>query len=370
MIGQHAGLARISLRPLKGARRPTLRSFCYLVPHICRSQQMWDSTVLLVLLLALLLGCKRSGGSEQVVMGDVPSGGSPSARWQPTAADFVIPKDAAPAPRVDGKRAMQYVRETVGFGSRPIGSPAHQKLEAYIHQKLSAAHVTGADDAFTAQTAAGSYPMRNIIARFPGKKDGIIVVAGHYDTNLPLPKTYVGANDGGSSTGLLLELADVLRGRPLEGYSVWLVWLDGEEATVKWTDTDSLYGSRHLAQLWQQDGTAKKIKAFLLLDMVGDADLNIDRDLNSTVWLEDLVRDAATRLGYQSHFFARQIAVEDDHLPFAKIGVPVADLIDFDYGYDNVFHHTTQDTLDKLSPASLQIVGDTVLETIRALDAH
>ena len=139
--------------------------------------------------------------------------------------------------------------------------------------------------------------MRNIIAKFPGKKDGIIVVAGHYDTNLPLPKTYVGANDGGSSTGLLLELADVLRGKQLEGYSVWLVWLDGEEATVHWTDTDSLYGSRHLAQLWQQDGTAKKIKAFLLLDMVGDADLNIDRDLNSTVWLEDLVRDAATRSG-------------------------------------------------------------------------
>ena len=357
MIGQHAGLARISPRPLKGARRKTLRSFC-------------RPATLLVLVVALLLGCKRTGGSEQVVMGDVPSGGSPSARWQPTAADFVIPKDAAPAPRVDGKRAMQYVRETVGFGSRPIGSPAHQKLEAYIHQKLSAAHVTVAEDAFTAQTAAGPYPMRNIIAKLPGKKDGIIVVAGHYDTNLPLPKAYVGANDGGSSTGLLLELADVLRGRPLEGYSVWLVWLDGEEATVQWTDTDSLYGSRHLAQLWQQDGTAKKIKAFLLLDMVGDADLNIDRDLNSTVWLEDLVRDAATRLGYQSHFFARQIAVEDDHLPFAKIGVPVVDLIDFNFGYDNVFHHTTQDTLDKLSPASLQIVGDTVLETIRALDAH
>jgi Zn-dependent M28 family amino/carboxypeptidase len=265
---------------------------------------------------------------------------------------------------------MQYVREAVAFGSRPIGSAAHQKLEAYIHQTLIAKHVAVADDAFSAQTAAGTYPIRNIIAKLPGKKDGIVVVAGHYDTNLPLPRSYVGANDGGSSTGLLLELAEVLRGRQLEGYSVWLVWLDGEEATVKWTDTDSLYGSRHLAQLWQQDGTAKKIKAFLLLDMIGDADLNIDRDLNSTVWLEDLVRDAATRLGYQSHFFARQIAVEDDHLPFAKLGIPVADLIDFDYGYDNVFWHTPQDTLDKLSPTSLQIVGDTVLETIRALDTH
>ena len=340
MTGQDTGRARISPMPVsfsegrKRARRPTLCSFC------------------------------------RPALGDAPSGGSSSARWQPVAADFVLPKDAPAAPRVDGKRAMQYVRETVGFGSRPIGSAAHHKLEAYIQQKLTAGHVAVADDAFTAQTAAGPYPIRNIIAKLPGKKDGIIVVAGHYDTNLPLPKSYVGANDGGSSTGLLLELAEVLRGRQLEGYSVWLVWLDGEEATVTWTDTDSLYGSRHLAQLWQQDGTAKKIKAFLLLDMVGDADLNIDRDLNSTAWLEDLVRDASARLGYQSHFFARQISIEDDHLPFAKIGVPVVDLIDFDYGYDNVFHHTPQDTLDKLSPNSLQIVGDTVLETIRALDAH
>jgi Zn-dependent M28 family amino/carboxypeptidase len=161
-----------------------------------------------------------------------------------------------------------------------------------------------------------------------------------------------------------------LKSQPMEGYSVWLAWLDGEEATVSWSGSDSLYGSRHLAQLWQQDGTLKRIKAFLLLDMVGDADLNIDRDANSTIWLEQLVYNSATRLGYQSHFFARQIAVEDDHLPFAKLGVPVADLIDFDYGYNNVFHHTPEDTLDKLSPSSLGIVGDVVLETVRAINAH
>ena len=268
MIRQDIRRGRILLRAvnlLKSSRS---------VPRAC----FWLALGL-VLMALLFAGCKSTGKAEQpVVMGDVPSGGSTSARWQPVAADFVMPKDAAPAPRVDGKRAMQYVRETVAFGSRPIGSPAHRQVEDYIHQKLAAWHVAAVDDAFTAQTAAGVYPMRNIIAKIPGNKDGIIVVAGHYDTNLPLPKTYVGANDGGSSTGLLLEMADVLRGKQLQGYSVWLVWLDGEEATVHWTDTDSLYGSRHLAQLWQQDGTAKKIKAFLLLDMVGDADLNIDRD--------------------------------------------------------------------------------------------
>jgi glutaminyl-peptide cyclotransferase len=321
-----------------------------------------------LLMVFALLACKRD--SNQVVLGDVPSGPPSAQPWQPTAADFTIPANAPPAPRVDGKRAMSYVREVVAFGSRPIGSEAHGKLEAYIHRKLAADHAEVVDDSFTAKTAAGPYPIRNIIAKFPGTKDGIIVIAGHYDTNLPLPKSYVGANDGGSSTGLPLEIADVLKGKRLEGYSVWLVWIDGEEATVSWTDADSLYGSKHLAQLWQQDGTAKKIKAFLLLDMIGDADLNIDRDTNSTGWLEDVVYAAASRLGYQSHFFSRQLGMEDDHMPFAKIGVPVADLIDFDYGYNNVFHHTPQDTLDKLSPASLQIVGDTVLETVRAINAH
>ena len=180
---------------------------------------------------------------------------------------------------------------------------------------------------------------------------------------------YVGANDGGSSTGLLLELADQLRGKKREGYSVWLLWTDGEEAVRSWTDTDSVYGARHLAEVWEKDGTLKKIKAFLLADMIGDADLNIEHDADSTPWLENLVYQAATRLGYQSHFFGRKNAVGDDHGPFMQRGVPCADLIDFDYGYDNVFWHTPQDTLDKLSPTSLQIVGSVILETVRMLDA-
>jgi len=133
-------------------------------------------------------------------------------------------------------------------------------------------------------------------------------------------------------------------------------------------DPESLYGVRHLAQKWQDDGTIKKIKAFLLEDMIGDADLNIEHEENSTPWLEDLIYQSATRRGYQSHFFGRTIPIDDDHLPFVQRGVPSADLIDLDYGYGNVFHHTTQDTLDKLSPKSLEIVGTVTLETVRALD--
>lgn len=263
-------------------------------------------------------------------------------------------------------RAMQYTRAVVAFGPRPLGSANHKKLENYILAHLRNDHFE--DDAFTADTPEGKFPVRNIIAKFPGTREGVIVIAGHYDTNYPLRDTgYVGANDGGSSTAILLELANQLRGKTRQGYSVWLLWTDGEEAVKNWTATDSLYGVRHLADKWQKDGTLQNIKAFLLADMIGDADLNVDRDANSTPWLEDMVYQAATQLGYQSHFFARTIPIEDDHLPFVERGVPSADLIDLDYGYGNVFHHTPQDTMDRLSPKSIEIVGKVILETVRML---
>jgi glutaminyl-peptide cyclotransferase len=276
-----------------------------------------------------------------------------------------VPSAAAGELHINAARAMQYVREVVAFGPRPIGSEAHKKLEAYLVAHLKG--VTVEHDDFTAATPDGSFPVHNITAKFPGTKPGAVVIATHYDTLMHV-KDFVGANDGGSGTGLLLEVGNQLRGAKRNGYSVWLVWLDGEEAVRQWSDTDSLYGSRHLAAKWRNDGTMSQVKVFLLADMVGDADLNIDRDQNSTPWLEDLVLLAASNLGYQSHFFARTGEILDDHLPFAKAGVPVADLIDFNYGYNNVFWHTPQDTPDKLSPKSLQITGDVLLETVRLLE--
>ncbi len=262
---------------------------------------------------------------------------------------------------------MQYVKEIVALGPRPIGSANHKKVEDYITSHLKGDVVE--DDAFTADTVEGKFPVRNIIAKYPGTKDGIIVIASHYDTNYPLRNTsFIGANDGAATSALLLEFANQLRGRKRDGYSVWLLWTDAEEAVKTWSDTDSVYGTRHLAQKWQQDGTAKQIKAFLLADMIGDADLDIDRDTNSTPWVESVVYEAATRAGYQSHFFARTNTVSDDHLPFMSIGVPCADIIDINYGYNNVFHHTVQDTLDKLSTKSLEISGIVILEAVRILD--
>ena len=294
------------------------------------------------------------------------SAASPAPAQNVNASD--LSPISGPPPAFNADRAMQYVKQIVALGPRPIGSENHKKVEKYI-----LAHLKGDDveqDSFDVHPTEGTFPVRNIIAKFPGARDGIIVIASHYDTNWPLRNTsYIGANDGASSSALLLEIANQLRGKKLEGYSVWLLWDDAEESMkLPWDDPESLYGVRHLADKWQADGTLKKIKAFLLEDMIGDADLNIEHDTNSTAWLEDLILKAATQLGYQSHFFARTMGVTDDHIPFVQHGVPSADLIDFDYGYNDVFHHTSDDTVDKLSPNSLKIVGTVTLETIRLIN--
>jgi len=282
----------------------------------------------------------------------------------PASAPAALPDST---PLVSGERAMQYTKDVAAFGPRYLGSPGHAKVEAFLRAQLKGDNLV--EDTFTQATPAGRFRMTNFIARFPGAKPGVIVISGHYDT-LYGRKDFVGANDGGSSTGLLLELARQLHGKKNDGYSIWLVWFDGEEAVRQWSATDSLYGSRHLARKWAKDGAINKIKAFLLLDMIGDANLTIEREANSTPWLEDVLYEAAMRLGDQSHFFARTIPIEDDHLPFKRLGVPVADLIDFDYGPGNAYWHTPQDTLDKLSPKSLEIVGSVVMETIRLLNQH
>jgi glutaminyl-peptide cyclotransferase len=335
-----------------------------------KSRKIIDKRIALrILLLSIaiaLVACDQDRDAAPVKAQTQPAA---QAAGLPTK--LTLPPDSGPPPIFDSARAMQYVREMVAFGPRPIDSANHKKVEDYITSRLKGDAVE--DDVFTAETPVGKFPVRNIIAKFAGTRDGIILIASHYDTNYPLRNTsYIGANDGASSSALLLEIANQLRGKKRDGYSVWLVWDDAEEAMKPETelafDKDSLYGIRHLAEKWQNDGTLKKVKAFLLADMIGDAELNIDRDQNSTPWLEDIVYQAASRLGYQSHFFARDNQVTDDHIPFMQRGVPCADLIDFDYGYNNVFWHTPQDTVDKLSPKSLEIAGTTILETVSILD--
>jgi Zn-dependent M28 family amino/carboxypeptidase len=188
-------------------------------------------------------------------------------------------------------------------------------------------------------------------------------VTGHFDTKLFPGRKFVGANDGGSSTGLLLELVHVLS-QTDHADDIYVVFFDGEEATGEWTDTDSVYGSRHLAYKWKADGTLGKLKALINVDMIGDKSLDVLIEENSTVSLRKLVWDTAAELGYKKYFLDEGEKVDDDHLPFLKLGVPSLDLIDFNYDP----WHKDSDTMDKLSPKSLEIVGSVVVASVRKID--
>lgn len=269
-----------------------------------------------------------------------------------------------------GKDALEQANRVIALGPRPCGSEAHQRTEALIVDKLISSGVAVDQNHFTAKTPNGSVAMNNIIGRIPGHGGGsprTIILATHYDTKLVRDFRFVGANDGGSGTGLLMALAPLLVKKNYR-HNIWLVFLDGEEAFREWTATDSLYGSRQLAAELKTRGTAPQVGAFILLDMIGDADLGVLQDSNSTPWLRDLVWKTAARLGYSKNFLGTGTAMEDDHIPFVKAGIPSVDLIDFDYGPNHSYWHTVYDTADKLSAQSLQIVGDVVLETLSELD--
>ena len=284
---------------------------------------------------------------------------------------FLLGVECRAQAHFDGARAYEYARQFAAIGPRWPTGPGHIKAEAFLRDHFRRAHDQVEEDTFTANTPIGPVPMRNFIVRYPGKKNGVIVLASHYETNYPLRNiNFVGANDGAATTGLLMTIGDRMHaatsgGRKLDGYSVWLVFFDGEEAINSWSRSDSTYGSRHLAAKWGRDGTLAQIKAFILADMIGDKDLDIQRETSSTGWLVALAGQAAKKFGYERYFFQRDMPVEDDHLAFVERGVPSIDVIDLDYGPGNSYHHTAQDTMDKVSARSLTIVGDVFMEMIR-----
>lgn len=272
----------------------------------------------------------------------------------------------AAVPPVSGEKAMEHVRAQVAFGPRPPGSAALEKCRAYITDQLRGYGYEVQVDEFEAVTPYGGKVMKNLIARKGTPSRGVVALASHYDTKLMEGIEFVGANDPGSSAGLLIELARVLseeRGT----LDYWFVFLDGEEAFVDWSTFDSTYGSRHLAKRWQQDGTAGRIRALILLDMIGDRNLDILKESHSTRWLSDLVWETAAKTGLQGILSKYAGAVEDDHLPFLEAGIPSVDIIDLNYGPGNSFHHTTADTLDKVSPESMEKVGRLVLAVLGEL---
>jgi len=278
------------------------------------------------------------------------------------ASVFFLPVSGR-AKTFSGAEALGYTKRAVDLGPRPDGSPAIAKLRTILKTELASRGCEIISDKFIAASPAGPVPMENIIAKFPGKSGRAIAVTGHYDT-LRMPR-FVGANDGGSSTGLLLELAAALQGAPRTD-DLYLVFFDGEEAFHKWTDTDSLYGSRHLADKWSKDGTNQRLKALINVDMIGDKNLIMLYDMSSAASLRKLIWDTADSLGYAQMFPRKESSVEDDHIPFLKAGVRAVDMIDFES--QGTFWHTPQDTMDKLSARSFEIIGAVVLKSIGELE--
>jgi hypothetical protein len=273
---------------------------------------------------------------------------------------------AAAAPvKFDSSRAWEHLRQLVSIGPRPAGSPAIEQTRKYIKEQLAAAGVAVTDQTWDDETPLGKVRMVNLIATIPGARKDRLVIAGHYDTKLFRQFRFVGASDGGSSTAFLIELARVLKARknPL---TIELLFLDGEEAVVEWEGNDHTYGSRHYVDVGKRDGSLATLKALVLIDMIGDRDLRIRRDTNSTRWLTDVIWDAAKRLELDNAFITETTRVEDDHMPFLQAGVPAVDIIDLDYEP----WHTAKDTIEAVSARSLQIVGDVVLAALPSIEAR
>jgi Zn-dependent M28 family amino/carboxypeptidase len=206
--------------------------------------------------------------------------------------------------------------------------------------------------------------MVNVIATIPGRRPDRIALATHYDTKLFRELRFVGASDAASSTAAVLELARVLKARQNE-FTIELLFFDGEEAVVDWyRNNDNTYGSRHYVETARKAGTLAGLKALVLLDMIGDRNLTIRRDSNSTRWLTDTIWASAEKLGYRANFLSEETTIDDDHMPFLRAGVPSVDIIDLDYPA----WHTAQDDLDRVSARSLQIVGDVVLDALPQIE--
>jgi hypothetical protein len=328
------------------------------------SKQMILFVLVAFSLLSLgISGCDKSQpATPQTAAAASVSAAAPSAQNPQNS-------EAPPADQTggfDGQRAYDHVAKLVGFGPRPAGSDGIRRAQDYIHSELKNYGCAYEDDDFHADTPVGSVAMKNIVAKIPGKNPDIILLGTHYDTGaegrVPRDK-FLGADDSGSSTGVMLDLARTLCKRQ-NTMTIWIAFFDGEESYVHWSDTDSTFGSREMAAKLALSGELKRIKAFLLADLVGGPNLRFKRESNSTKWLTDLVWSTAARLGYWNIFVPEQMEIEDDHLPFLHRNVPSVDVIDLEQPY----WHTLHDSLDKIRARSLAIVGHVFLESIAELE--
>ncbi|HKM81979.1 MAG TPA: M28 family peptidase [Candidatus Acidoferrum sp.] len=326
--------------------------------------RMWR-VGLLVLVAMAALGCK-SGGTTAA-----PAATAEKPFMSAVAGNPPAVVEDVPAPEkmdgFDGKRAYEQVVKQVSFGPRPAGSAALAKLQDYLETELKSYGCVVETDSFSADTPAGRLPMKNLLVKIPGEKPGIILLGTHYDTKRL--ENFVGADDGGSSTGVMLEIARLLCGQKQAGkYAVWIAFFDGEEAVNKeWVDPDNRYGSREMAARLANSGDLKRVRAFILADLVGGRRPHFRADGESTKWLVNLVWGTAAKLGYSKIFLNEPTDIGgDDHYSFTKRNVPSVDIIDLDFN-DVPYWHTPEDTVDKISARTMAIVGHAILESVKEL---
>jgi len=312
--------------------RPFLLSLCALI--------------LLIRLTASATACAQTAGSP-------PPHAAPSSPAKSTV--------------FDAARAFNHVKRLTEMGPHPSGSEAIKQAQDYLEKELKSYGLKVIEDTFVGQTPKGAVPMKNIIGELAGEKPEVVLITGHYDTKRQAG--FVGANDGGSSAATVLEMARALSGTKPQ-YTLWFVLFDGEEAVVEWSGTDNTYGSRHLVTKLRNDGALSRVRAMLLVDMIGDKNLDIQREGGSTRWLVNAIWDAAWKAGYAKNFLREEHFISDDHQPFLEADIPSADLIDFDYGPENSYWHSNQDTLDKISGESMKAVGDTLIGALPAIFKH
>ena len=325
------------------------------------SFRLFALTFALILPLTLI-GCPSNSNKPA----DTPSAGASPAR---------------PASEFDGDRAYEHVRKQVELGPRPPGSAELENARSYIVNQLKSYGLATKTEEFQATTPIGTKKMVNVVAELAGESSDVIILSSHYDTKYVKEFKFVGANDGGSSTGALLEIARVMAAqKPKPKLTYWFVFFDGEEAfCFDWDECrnpnpadpgnelpDNTYGSRHFVAQLIESGELKRVRAMILLDIIGYKNLRLGRADLSTTWLTDIVWQTGKQLGYGAQFVdAREYVGDDDHAPFLKAGVDALDIIQLrSYSY----WHTKEDTLDKISAKSLKIVGDTIIVSLPKIE--
>ena len=285
-----------------------------------------------------------------------------------TAVAGALASQTAPV-TFDSTRAFTHLKAMVDLGPRPSGSPAIRQTRAYITRQIAAMGLTVQEQPFTATTPNGPVEMANLIVTLPGRRPERILFTGHYDTKLFKDIRFVGASDGASSAAFLIELVQALKDQPRE-FTYEFVWFDGEEAVAQWNlNSDSTYGSRFYVQQATKAGAISTIKALILVDMIGNKALRIERDSYSAGWLNDIVWNTARRLG-KKQFVNVETTIEDDHVHFVRAGIPSIDIIDLNKYIEDGHWHTASDTLENVSAASLGVVGDVLLAALPDIVAY